>query len=88
MVVWGGHDVYGTYFNTGGRYNPATNSWTPTSTADAPSARRGHTAVWMGSEMAVWGGEDRNGWLNGGGAPGPESDIHPAHHDLAWQSIR
>ena len=55
MIVWGGGDDSG-YFNTGGRYNPSTNSWTATSTTNAPSARYAHTAVWTGSEMIVWGG--------------------------------
>ena len=45
-----------TVFNTGGRYDPATDSWRPTSTQNAPSARSGPTAVWTGSEMIVWGG--------------------------------
>ncbi len=31
-------------------------SWTTLSTAGAPSARWGHTAIWTGSEMIVWGG--------------------------------
>ena len=31
-------------------------TWTRTSTANAPSGRAGHTAVWTGSEMIVWGG--------------------------------
>ena len=48
-------------FDTGGRYNPITNSWTATSTTNAPSARSGHTAVWTGSEMIVWGGYDNTG---------------------------
>ena len=42
--------------NTGGRYNPSTDSWTATSTTNAPAARAHHTAVWTGSEMIVWGG--------------------------------
>jgi len=29
-----------------------------TSTIGAPAARTGHTAVWTGSEMIVWGGSD------------------------------
>ena len=45
-------------FNTGGRYNPSTDSWTATSTTNAPAARFVHTAVWTGSEMIVWGGID------------------------------
>ena len=44
------------YLNTGGRYNPGTDSWTATSTTNAPTARYVHTAVWTGSEMIVWGG--------------------------------
>ena len=31
-------------------------TWTATSTTNAPTARAGHTAVWTGSEMIVWGG--------------------------------
>ena len=55
MIVWGGVDD-GDRLNTGGRYNPSTDSWTATSTTNAPSARTYHTAVWTGSEMIVWGG--------------------------------
>ncbi len=31
-------------------------SWTATTTVDAPAGRSGHSAVWTGSEMIVWGG--------------------------------
>ena len=55
MIVWGGYGA-GIETNTGGRYNPSTDSWTATSTTNAPAARYGHTAVWTGSEMIVWGG--------------------------------
>jgi len=34
---------------TGGRYDPATDSWTPTSQSGAPSARYGHTACGPGA---------------------------------------
>src|SRR5205823_11329250 len=47
MIVWGGSG--GVYFNTGGRYNPATDSWTATTNANAPTARALHTAVWTGT---------------------------------------
>ena len=57
MIVWGGVDS-GSYLNTGGRYNPGTDSWTATSTTSAPAAPILHTAVWTGSEMIVWGGWD------------------------------
>src|SRR5205807_5826969 len=61
MIVSGGSSNTGpnySYFNTGGRYNTSTGTWTATSTANAPSARIFHTAVWTGSEMIVWGGND------------------------------
>jgi hypothetical protein len=52
MIVWGGAGA----LNTGGSYDPATDTWTVTSTVGAPSGRRQHTAVWTGSKMIVWGG--------------------------------
>ena len=76
MIVWGGDD----FSNTGGRYDPATDSWTPTSTLNAPSARRSHTAVWTGSEMIVWGGRTTGlrqsvpEFLNTGGRYDPATD--------------
>jgi hypothetical protein len=36
----------------------AQETWTATSTTDAPSARSAHTAVWTGSKMIVWGGNE------------------------------
>src|SRR5437773_2927145 len=56
MIVWGGGDPG--YTNTGGRYNPGTDSWTTTNTTNAPSGRWEHAAVWSGNEMIVWGGTD------------------------------
>ena len=45
MIVWGGgYADIDEVFNTGGRYNPTTDSWTATSTANAPDARDYHTS--------------------------------------------
>jgi N-acetylneuraminic acid mutarotase len=66
MIVWGGSDG-STYFNTGGRYDPATDTWQSTLTTGAPSERTYHTAVWTGARMIVWGGSDGSGGLNTGG---------------------
>jgi N-acetylneuraminic acid mutarotase len=75
MIVWGGTNVTeNVYFNTGGRYNPSTNSWAATSTTNAPSPRRLHTAVSTGNEMIIWGGyfQDSTGHvLNTGGRYNP-----------------
>src|SRR4030095_16324472 len=66
MIIWGGYNG-SMYFNTGRRYNPGTDSWTPTSTTHAHTARASHTAVWSGGEMIVWGGFDGSTHLNTGG---------------------
>ena len=57
MIVFGGTDSQLVRLNTGGRYDPATDTWAATSTAASfPLARETHTAVWTGTEMIVWGG--------------------------------
>ncbi len=57
MVVWGGFEFFGpTYFDTGGRYDPGADAWSPTSLVSAPTARANHSAVWSGEELIVWGG--------------------------------
>ena len=74
MIIWGGVYQRGgppEYFNTGGRYNPSTNSWTATSTTNAPVGRELHTAVWTGNEMIIWGGVNASGVLNTGGRYNP-----------------
>jgi hypothetical protein len=57
MIVWGGM-VEGSpnVTDSGAIYDPARNTWSPTSTRDAPSPRHSHSAVWTGREMVVWGG--------------------------------
>src|SRR5439155_4197006 len=59
-------------------------TWTPTSTASAPAGRLGHTVVWTGSEMIVWGGSVGVGsFFNTGGKycaapPGPTPTPTPS----------
>ena len=48
-------------------------TWTTTSTTNAPAARASHTAVWTGSEMIVWGGYGGT-YLNTGGRYNPSTD--------------
>jgi len=55
MIVWGG-DIGSIYRNTGGRYTPATDRWTPMSRTGAPTPRSEVRAVWTGTRMIVWGG--------------------------------
>ena len=89
MIVWGGRYFDGlsgwvTYLNTGARYDPTTDAWTPTSTgANIPLGRYDHSAVWTGTEMIVWGGIANLGptyaYTNTGGRYDPATD--------SWTSV-
>ncbi len=61
LILWGGETAEptdsGTLLNTGFRYSPPQDRWTPMSLTAAPIARENHAAVWTGSEMIVWGGD-------------------------------
>ena len=56
MIIWGGTEVGAGKFNSGSRYNPATDTWRTTAAVGAPGGRMQHTAIWTGTEMIVWGG--------------------------------
>lgn len=80
LVAWGGSSRGGNLLASGGRFNPATNAWRPVTTgANAPPAREGHTAVWTGSRMLVWGGFISGGATNTGASYDPVND--------AWAAI-
>src|ERR1043166_4445248 len=79
MIIWGGcTNLFcdPPYEFSGGRYDPITDSWTATSTTNAPSGRVNHTAVSTGSEMIVWGGALSFGsnHTNTGGRYNPSMD--------------
>jgi N-acetylneuraminic acid mutarotase len=77
MIIWGGSDFINnhTYLHTGARYDPSTDNWTPTSIVNVAAGRVGHTAVWTGSEMIVWGGVDETfNVTNTGGRYNPVND--------------
>ena len=80
MIVWGGDD--GTaLFNSGSRYHAAADTWTAMQSIPefALARRRGHTAVWTGSEMLVWGGLDNSSFVLGnGGRYNPASNTWAA----------
>ncbi|MEZ4643706.1 MAG: hypothetical protein R3E31_13420 [Chloroflexota bacterium] len=57
MIIWGGQ-VASPPYDGGGRYNPATDTWTATSLVNTPQPRkRGADAVWTGER------DDCVGWL-------------------------
>lgn len=75
MIVWGGYyyDSTSHYPNDGGRYRPASNSWTAITTTGAPAGRTEHTEVWTGTDMIIWGGWDGTNNFNSGGRFNPTS---------------
>src|SRR5712692_3067349 len=88
MVVWGG-STGSAALNTGGRYDPVSDSWTATSTSGVPTARGIHTAVWTGTEMVVWGGVDiTNVPFNTGGRYDPVMDTWTATPTAGGPSAR
>jgi hypothetical protein len=61
MVVWGGYTTTastGADFGTrsGGRYDPAADTWAPITLTGAPSTRYYQSGVWTGHAMVIWGG--------------------------------
>ena len=75
LIIWGGQTGgLGMWTDTGGRYDPITDTWSPTSLIGAPSPRRLHAAVWTGDRMIVWGGSDTSPESNTGGRYDPYTD--------------
>ena len=89
MIIWGGsrHGDYPT-LNDGARYNPTSNTWTPVSASAAPGERQLHTAVWVGSEMIVWGGTNGGTRYNDGARYNPTSNTWAALSATSAPSAR
>jgi hypothetical protein len=81
MIVWGGFREYfesaDPSLNSGGIYDPVSDSWSATSIIGAPYDRFDPTAVWTGEKMLVWGGQVTQGYSNGGGI---YCGIFPPHY--------
>lgn len=57
LLVWGGLAMGSSrLLNSGARYDPRTDTWTPMTAVGAPSPRLDATAVWTGTALIVWGG--------------------------------
>jgi N-acetylneuraminic acid mutarotase len=78
VIVWSGSPSasYSEDFtDTGGAYSPAADSWRTITTENAPEPRINGAVVWTGSEVIVWGGEDKaNDQLGDGAAYDPVTD--------------
>jgi N-acetylneuraminic acid mutarotase len=62
-------------------------TWTATTTTNAPEARSGQTAVWTGSEMIIWGG-GAGLMFNTGGRYNPSTDSWTATSISNAPSVR
>lgn len=82
VIVWGG-GVAGTPRDSGGRYDPGLDEWTPTNRSTTPARRAWFASVWTGSEWVVWGGFATRpggaGSTNSGGRYTPATD--------SWASV-
>jgi len=78
MIVFGGMKFTDGQLSlgNGARYNPVSDTWRPLPSDGAPRSRTGHTAVWTGERMIVWGGRDMPAYevLNDGSIYSPGSD--------------
>jgi N-acetylneuraminic acid mutarotase len=92
MIIWGGHTGYTELddpLNTGGRYNPKTNTWREISTVGAPTARDSHNAVWTGTEMIVLGGGDKWGNpISNGGRYNPRTNTWTEISTVGWPNLQ
>ena len=82
LVVWGGQDQLGT-LNTGSQLILSTNgvptAWVRVTATNAPASRTGHSAIWTGQKMLVWGGQSGGNFVADGAAYDPVADT--------WSSI-
>jgi hypothetical protein len=79
LIIWGGKDSFGS-LNNGMRYQPLLDTWcyiTP-SDSNTPSARWGHTAIWTGTEMIIWGGYQ---------AGEPDAPQHPLNTGARYNPV-
>lgn len=100
MIVWGGMDFNSHQrIGTGWSYDPEKERWHAVNDDDAPTPRSGHTAIWTGRYMIIWGGEDDNNVLGDGGVYDPEANtwgkVNPhgapearAYHTAVWTGSR
>jgi hypothetical protein len=64
LLVWPGGDAdRRKVTNQGARFDPATMTWTPMTTVDAPNPGSGLTGVWTGKRLFVWMGPGDDGGL-------------------------
>lgn len=96
MIVWGGSTtgLPGDVVDEGGIYQGQIDSWELLAgIRNVPTARLGHTAVWTGNEMIIWGGTVADGSATGTGSTYSPADgwtvmsasaLPLTHHAAVW----
>lgn len=78
LLIWGGEGGAGE-LNSGAQFlldaNNVPLSWSSVTLGNAPTARSGHSAVWTGSRMIVWGGVRSGNLLADGASYDPVNDV-------------
>lgn len=70
MIVWGGYHFPGGDLegrSDGGRYNPATNTWTPITPTEIPGDQPGPQGGWTGTGLVAWSGSEGARYDDGSG---------------------
>ena len=81
MIVWGGNTLFSSgELNTGGMYDPVSNTWTgaTATSAGVPTARWNHSATWTGTEMIIFGGRSAFNVTNTGSKYNPVTNTWTA----------
>jgi N-acetylneuraminic acid mutarotase len=74
MFVWGGVNGEGNFVNSGGAYDPTTDTWRGVNTNGAPSPRELATCVAMDGGVFVWSGADGTTLYDDGAVWDPASN--------------
>jgi len=89
MIIWGGETEGGvsslSLLNSGGAYDPVTDTWTNTTLVAAPAPTRCHSAIWTGVEMIIFGGQTNTGLACGISSIGTGTRYEPLTD--SWNSI-
>lgn len=90
LLIWGGQDTTGNLVS--GMQVPLAGESPPPgqaiSSLNAPSSRAGASAVWTGSRLLVWGGEEGGSQLGDGASYDPLADTWTALSSLNAPSAR
>ena len=68
LIVWGGIEGnFGDRTNSGLMFDNEDDAWLDVTKDGAPAARSGHSGIWAGDRMVIWGGENAERQFGDGG---------------------